>query len=173
MQSTQICLEQLALLSFKPTYSLLFNLAHALSGQVKFSTNLFQSHLLATYAEEHLQNLALALMELTKRTLYLFRERLLGKSGISHWRVIVGEHVKKAVVLTLHEGSVDRNMATLNLEGIGNLLNRHIKRIGKFLGRRTTLVFLFEFREGFADLIQREPTWLRGNLTILDCSARA
>ena len=46
-------------------------------------------------------------------------------------------------------------MAAGYFQRIGDLVDRNIQFTCQLFGRRTTLVFLFKLREGFADLIQR------------------
>ncbi len=62
----EIGLEEFAALSFEPADGLLLDLAHTLAGEVKFGADFLESHLLASDAEEHLEYLALAVVELAQ-----------------------------------------------------------------------------------------------------------
>ena len=67
----------MALLAFEAAYGLLLDLAYTLAGQVKLGAYLLKRHLLASYAEEHLEDLTLAVVKLLEGAVDLFRERFL------------------------------------------------------------------------------------------------
>ena len=154
ISGAEVALEQAALLTFEAAYGLFFNLAYTLAGEVELGADFLESHLLASDAEEHLQDFALALVELTERALHFVRQGFLVESGVGHGAVIVGEHVEKAVVLAFDKRSVYRYVAARNLEGVGYFFNGHVERFGQLLGRGAAFVFLLEFRECLADFIQ-------------------
>ena len=95
----------MALLSLQATDGLLLDLTHTLASEIKFRTDLLKSHFLASYAEKHFEDFTLPVMELLESAVYLLGERLLGKCGICHGGIVVGEHIKEAIVFTLDKGA--------------------------------------------------------------------
>lgn len=68
----EIWLQQTALLAFEAADGFLLDLTHTLARKIEFGAYLFKCHLLAADAEKHLQDLALAFMELTQCAFNLF-----------------------------------------------------------------------------------------------------
>ncbi len=100
---SEVGFQQCALLPFEAPDRFLLDLAHTFASEVKFGSDLLECHLLAAYAEEHLEDLALTLVKLAQRTVNLFRERLLCERGVSHGRIIIGQHIEQVVVLAFHK----------------------------------------------------------------------
>ena len=111
----EIGFEQMRFLAFKTADGFLLDLTHTFASEVKLGTDLLESHLLTADSEEHLENLPLSIVELLESTIHLLGQRFLSQGGISHRRIIVGEHVEQRIVLALHKGSIDRNMTARDL----------------------------------------------------------
>ncbi len=112
MLLSEIGFQQLALLSLQAAYRFFFNLTHALTREVEFRAYFFKGHFLAAYAEKHFKNLSFAFVQLAERSVNLLAETLLGKGGVGHRGVVVGQHVKQTVVLAFNKRSVYRNVAS-------------------------------------------------------------
>lgn len=69
---SEVTLKQFALLAFESAYSFLFDLTNTFTGQVKFISDFFEGHFLATDAKEHLDYFTLAIVELAQGTIHLF-----------------------------------------------------------------------------------------------------
>ena len=54
------------------------------------------------------------------------------------------EDIKKRVVFTFNERSINTDVTALNLHGLTDLVNRKSDRVCKFVSRRTALVLLFK-----------------------------
>ena len=134
MSGAEICLEQTAFLPFEAADGLLFDLAHTFARQVEFGSDFLKCHLLAAYAEEHFQDFALALVELLECAVHFVAELFAVEAGVGHGRIVVCQHVQQAVVLTLYEGGVHRDVASAHLQRVGNLVYRDIEGFGELLG---------------------------------------
>ncbi len=117
---SEISFKQMALLTLKPTYGFLLDLAYAFACEIKFGSDLFKRHLLTTDAEEHFEYLAFAFVELAQRAVHFFRQGFLCQRGVCCGGVVVGEHVEKAVVLAFYKWCVDRDASSRYLKGIGD-----------------------------------------------------
>ncbi len=116
---SQIGLQQLATAVLaEAADGLLLDLADTLACETKLVADLLQRHLLLADAEEHLDNLLLAVGQGREGAVYLTSQRLIDQRAVGHRRVVVDQHVEQAVVLTLDERCVYGYVATRNLQRI-------------------------------------------------------
>ena len=111
------------------TDSLLLDLTDTLTGQVELLANLLEGHLRASDAEEVLDDVALTLRESLECTVDLCGKRLVDKATIGIRRIGIDQDIEQRVILSISEGSIDRDMATCNAQCVGNLLLRQLQLI--------------------------------------------
>ena len=134
---SQIALKKLTLrIIFKATDRLLLDLTHTLTGKSETLTDLLESHLLTSDTEERLHDIPLTWCKSRKRTLDLLIERLVHKTTVSTWRVVIHEHVKKAVDAPFVEGEdnslldvlVNNDSPSADRGLVNESLNKEIER---------------------------------------------
>ena len=130
-----------------------FNLSYALSCKSEFVADLFQCHLLHTNTKEHLNDFFFPILKGWECTVDFAWQWFVYLRAVSHRWIVVDQYIQKAVVFAIYERSINWDVSTLNFQWIDNLVYRQVELFCEFFCRRTTLIFLFEFRERFTDFV--------------------
>ena len=115
-------------------YGLLLDLTHALTRQVVLHPYLIKRHLgVATDAEEALDDLGLTLGEVRQHLVDLAAEGLIEQYAIRRRRIVTGQYVQEAILLSLDKRGVDGDMPSCDLERLGDLVLGEVQLLGQFL----------------------------------------
>ena len=83
------------------------------------------------YEAEILDDVSLSLCERREGTFNLLVQRLVYQAVVCVGRVVVGEHIQKAVILALNKRRIHRDVAARHPEGVTNLFTRYVKHLGQ------------------------------------------
>ena len=119
-------------------------MAHALSAQMQFAADVFEVHLRPVEAEEHLNDLALALREFLHGGRYLRDERAGDEVALRVAAVAALQQVEQATSLVVCKRCVHGSGAAGGLHDGFHLFHVDVERLGDFFVRGRALVLLRE-----------------------------